>query len=127
MTPVSTTDTLSALEEPIFVTSISVAPPASTNTERHVIIHELATTEAQANETEEIPVVDSVAAEDNDDEDITKDNVQPEPEVISQIEPKQVSSPPREVNEPIASEILGHLSFKMNSWKKRTPILLWVK
>lgn len=55
-----------------------MAPPASKNTERHVILHEPAPTEAHAQETEDIPAVDNTASEDIGHE----DNVQPEPEDI---------------------------------------------
>lgn len=54
----------SAQEEAMFVDPISIAPPISTNTERCVVIHELAPTKAHQKESEDIPVVDNTTAED---------------------------------------------------------------
>lgn len=96
--PAPSTTTLSAQEEPLLVMPISVAPPASENTERHVILHEPAPTEAHAKESEVIPAVDNTAAADIGHE----DNVQPDPEIIPQIEAEVVASPPHEASENIS-------------------------
>jgi hypothetical protein len=46
---------ISSTAEPIMVTPISVAPPASANTERHMIVVP-ASTKAQQKKSEDIPV-----------------------------------------------------------------------
>jgi hypothetical protein len=76
------------------VTPISVAPPASGNSERRVIVHEPATTEVPV--TEEIPAADPTAAEDIG----TDANAQhDDDEVLPQLTENMVSSPvPETVN-----------------------------
>ena len=64
-----------AASEPLVVEPISVARPASTNQERQLVIHEPAFTEAP--ETEEVPAVDPITAEDIGSEDNVDDIQRP--------------------------------------------------
>jgi hypothetical protein len=86
----------SAHQEPLLVTPIFVAPPASVNTGRRVIVHEHASTEVPV--TEDIPAANPTVAED-----IGIDaNVQNEDDaVLPLITPDVVSSPVQENSEPI--------------------------
>src|SRR5215216_3003724 len=91
----------STAPEPLYVEPISVALPASTNQQRRVVIHEPASPEAPA--SEDIPVVDPLAAEDIGHEDNGNDDeVLPQ---FPQIEPNPVSSPAPTSSEQVS---IGH-------------------
>jgi hypothetical protein len=78
----------------MFVNPISIAPPASTNTERRVVIHEPSPTKASQKDSKDILAVDFTAAEDIGQHDnVTQDGdavlpqLQPEPDVVSSLVP----------------------------------------
>ena len=71
--------------QPLIVEPISVAPPAATNQERCVVLHQPAST--KAHEEEQVPAVDPNAAEDIGHEDNVVDD-----EVLPHIEHQLVSS-----------------------------------
>lgn len=69
--------------EPIFITTISMAPPAADNTERQIVLHESASKETRSKQHEDIAAKD----------------VEKEPGVVPQLENVVVSSPLHEVSE----------------------------